>query len=268
MLLRRRERHEFGFWRHGAFDRELFGRLIRYGLPNGFQYFAEISGFTLFIFLIGRIGKDELAATSLAFNLNSLAFIPMLGFGIAVTTLVGKRIGERRPDLAVRTTWIAFGLTAVYMLTFAAAYVLLPDLLLKLYTRYGSTTDFAPIRDLVYMLLRFVALYSFFDGMAIVFGSAVRGAGDTRFSMIFTAIAGWTLMVMPTAIAFWLYGGNLAVGWTACSIYVAVMGLGFLYRFQTGKWKSMRVIEEHMDAPAGAIDPSHLPVGKTAKATE
>ncbi len=258
MLLRRRERIEYGFWRNRGFDRELFGRLLRYGLPTGFQYFAEISGFTVFIFLVGSIGKNELAATSLAFNLNSLAFIPMLGFGTAVMTLVGKRIGEKRPALAVRTTWIAFGLTATYMLTFAAIYVFLPDAVLALYSLQGSAEDFGPIRELVYMLLRFVALYSFFDAMAIVFGSAVRGAGDTRFSLVFTAISGWSLMVVPTAIAFRFYGGNLTVSWAACSVYVTVVGLGFLWRFQSGKWKSMRVIEESPNAAPRLIGQPHF----------
>src|SRR5262245_18871244 len=97
------------------------------------------------------------------------------------------------------------------MLAFAGVYVLLPDLVLAVYSAHGSTQNFEPIRGLVHMLLRFVALYSFFDGMAIVFGSAVRGAGDTRFSLIFIAVTSWTLMVIPTAVVFWYFGGNLVL---------------------------------------------------------
>ncbi len=48
--------------------------------------------------MIGWIGQRELAATNIAFNLNTLAFIPVIGVGIAVSTLVGQRIGEGRPD--------------------------------------------------------------------------------------------------------------------------------------------------------------------------
>jgi hypothetical protein len=50
-------------------------------------------------------------------------------------------------------------------------------------------------------------------------------------------------MVLPTLVAVWLFGGSLLVSWWACTIYVIVVGIGFLIRFQRGLWKSMRVIE-------------------------
>jgi MATE family multidrug resistance protein len=157
---------------------------------------------------------------------------------------VGIRIGEGRPALAARTTWIAFALASVYMAVFAAVYVLLPNVMLAAYAAHSSAEDFDRIRGLVTLLLRFVAFYSFFDAMAIVFGSAVRGAGDTRFSLILLAGSAWTLMVLPTAVACIFFESNLVVCWTACSVYVMVMGVGFLLRFLTGRWKSMRVIED------------------------
>lgn len=253
---------ERGFWRNRAFDRDLFARLIRYGLPTGFQYLIEIGGFAVFILLVGTVGKDELAATSLAFNLNTLAFIPMLGVGTAVMTLVGMRIGEGRPELAVRTTWIAFALTSVYISVFAVIYVFLPDMILAAYAAHSSTTDFDRIRALVYTLLQFVAFYSVFDAMAIVFGSAVRGAGDTRFSLIFLAISAWSLMVLPTAIACYFFHASLTFCWVACSLHVMTMGVGFLLRFLTGHWKSMRVIEDHPESNGLELHPH---IGTTPK---
>ena len=43
--------------------------------------------------LVGRIGRDTLAATTLVFNVNTLSFLPMIGLGTAVMTLVGRRVG-------------------------------------------------------------------------------------------------------------------------------------------------------------------------------
>ena len=80
----------------------------------------------MFIQLIGALGSRSLAATSLAFNLNSLVFIPLFGMGTAVMTLTGQRIGEGRPELAVRTTWKAFGMAAAYIGVFASIYVFAP----------------------------------------------------------------------------------------------------------------------------------------------
>jgi MATE family, multidrug efflux pump len=264
VIVRERNHDGYAAFRHRAFNRELFGRLLRYGLPTGFQFFSDISGFLVFIFLIGRIGTAEQAATNLAFNLNSMAFIPMLGFGTAVMTLVGKRIGEQRPELAVRTTWLAFGLCSVYMLVFCAIYVFLPDVILYPYAVKQTPEEFAPIRELVHVLLLFVALYSFFDGMAIIFGSAVRGAGDTRFSLVFTLIAGWSLMVAPTWIVWHVFEADLIAAWWSVSVYILVAGFGFLVRFQMGQWKSMRVIE----ADDSRVEAPEIPPDAIVNSTE
>ena len=91
---------------------------------------VEIAGFTLFLLLVGRLGPDAMAATTLAFNVNSVAFVPMLGLGIAVTTMVGQQLGRNQPDLAARATWTALWMAVVYMGTMAVLYVAAPDLFL------------------------------------------------------------------------------------------------------------------------------------------
>ncbi|GAB4138336.1 MAG: MATE family efflux transporter [Planctomycetaceae bacterium] len=243
LFVRDHRQSEYPTLAQRKFDRPLFGRLVRYGLPTGLQYLSDIAGFALFIFLIGQIGRNELAATNLAFNLNSMAFVPMFGFGTAVMTLVGKRIGEQRPELAIRTTWLAFRVCSVYMLAFIALFVFLPDVILAPYAVKSAPEEFEPLRNLAINLLRFVAIYSFFDGMAIVFGAAIRGAGDTRFSLIFTFFAAWIFMVLPTFVIWKWFDKNLFAAWAACSVYVVILGIGFLIRFRMGQWRSMRVIE-------------------------
>ncbi|HUG93156.1 MAG TPA: MATE family efflux transporter [Planctomycetaceae bacterium] len=246
---------EYEFGRQWRLDGELFRRLLRYGLPNGLQQLVDVAGFAVFIFLVGSLGQQAMEATTLAFNANALAFIPMLGFGTAVMTLVGLRIGDGRPELAVRSTWLATKLCGVYMLAFAAIYVFLPDVVLGVYGLGRSDAGYAELHAQAVVLLRFVALYTVFDGLVIIFGSAVRGAGDTRFSVIFTGLAAWLLMVLPPAVAAATGGLTLAVCWWSCSAYIIVLGLGFLARFQAGHWKSMRVIEAArpaIDAPPAA----------------
>jgi MATE family multidrug resistance protein len=227
-----------------GFDGELFGRLLRFGFPNGVTVLLDMIGFAVFVLLIGRLGQANLAASNLAFNLNSLAFVPMLGLGTAVMTLVGQRIGEHRPDLAVRTAKCAFAVSSAYMGTFAFVYVFAPGLILHPYAAYTSPADFAALSDQVTLMLRFVAVYCFFDGMAVVFSAAVRGAGDTRWSLYFSTLASWLLMVAPTYIALTYFDGSIWIAWTSVTVFVTVLGLGFLARFLGGKWRSMRIIEE------------------------
>jgi MATE family multidrug resistance protein len=79
--------------------------------------------------------------------------------------------------------------------------------------------------------------------MTIVFGSATRGAGDTRFSLVLTTSAGWALMVIPTYLAFTYSADAMFWAWTAGTTYMVVLGIGFLLRFRGGAWQNMRVIE-------------------------
>ncbi|MEZ6067075.1 MAG: MATE family efflux transporter [Planctomycetaceae bacterium] len=226
-------------WR---FDRALSARLFKYGLPNGLQYVTDVGAFLLLLVFIGRIGSQELAATNLAFNLNSLAFIPLFGMGTAVSILVGQRVGEGRPQLAIRTTWLAFGMAALYTGVWAVLYVVAPDLMLAPFARHSDPAEFAELRDIVVTLLYFVTAYMWFDAMAVVFGSAIRGAGDTHFSLLFNTAVLWLLMVLPVFVIYHK-GGGLYACWVALCVQLLFLGTGFLLRFMGGKWLTMKVIE-------------------------
>ena len=119
---------------------------------------------------------------------------------------------------------------------------------LFLYVFQGEGSKAIEVAFLVPVLLRFVALYSLFDSMNLVFSYALRGAGDTRFVTILSLALSWPLMVVP-AWAAWHYHWGLYWAWTFASAYVIALGLTFLLRFRAGKWKSMRVIEQPPTTP-------------------
>jgi len=235
--------HSLIGWR---FEKALFIRLVRFGFPSGVQFFIEIAGFTCFIVLIGRLGTDALAASNIAFNINTLAFMPMLGTGIAVSVLTGQHIGEHKPHLAERTAYSAFHLTFLYMGLIAVLYVVCPDLFIKPFAVHSDPVRFGSIRELTVVLLRFVAFYSLFDTLNIIFSSAVKGAGDTRFVMTAELSISMAVMVVPSYIAIVLLSKGIYTGWVFTTAHISILGIVFYIRFLGGKWKSMRVIEERV----------------------
>lgn len=253
LMIRPRYRDTFGTlsgWRPEA---ELLGRLVRYGLPNGIQFMLEILGFSMFILLVGKLGTTALAATSVTFNVNTLAFLPMMGLGIAVSTLVGQYIGKDRVDLAERSTWSAMHLSLAYMLAMAAGYVFLPGLFLRPYISGADPESFEQVWELSVVLLRFVAFYCVFDAIYIVFSAGVKGAGDTRFVMLTSVALGWFVMVLPTYLTVVTFGWGLYVAWIFVSLYLVSGGFIFMLRFRSGKWKSMRVIESVEETRVTAV---------------
>jgi len=251
LFLRAKYRTAFNTLHGYPFDGALFARLMRFGAPNGIQFMLDVSAFTFFLAVVGRMDPLGLAATSIAFQINTLAFMPMIGMGIAVSTLVGQALGSYNPALAQRSTWSACLISFTYMSLIALGYILLPDVFLYPSAVKADPVEFEAIRPIAVKLLYFVAFYSLFDTGNIVFAAALKGAGDTRFVMIFSVILSWLLMALPSALALKL-GWSLYVCWLFVTAYVCLLALIFLLRFLTGKWKSMRVIES---APA-AIPPT------------
>ncbi|MCP4756997.1 MAG: MATE family efflux transporter, partial [Proteobacteria bacterium] len=91
---------------------DLFDQL----LPSGIQFFLEIIGFTVFILILGRIGDLEMAASNIVLSIETLSFLPMVGFHIGTSTLVGQAIGRSKPNDGVYATTSALHITMAYMI--------------------------------------------------------------------------------------------------------------------------------------------------------
>ena len=242
LWLRPAHRATFQTWTGCRFDRELCLRILRYGLPTGLQYAVESGAFFLFVQLLATLGVQATAASLLAFNINSLAFMPVLGIGMAVSTLVGQALGDNDPRRATRAAWAGFWLAVGLMLPISAAYIFAPDAILYLHQRHASPAEFGVLRNLVVVLLRFVAAYSLFDAMNIVFSSAIKGAGDTQFILLTTvAVSGLAVLLTWLGLDLWQQG--LTWCWATVTLWVLLLGAIYLARFLQGKWQSMRVIE-------------------------
>jgi MATE family multidrug resistance protein len=250
LLFRRKYREQFQTLKGWRPDLELFGRLMKYGGPAGIQAFLDVLVFNFFVQLVGRLGEAATGATTLTVRLNMVAFLPMMGLGQAVSILVGQRLGADRPDLAERSAYTGLKWAFGYMCGVAAVYLLMPDLLVRAFEGDRDPDSFAAVAAIVPTLLAYVAVYSVADSVNLTFSFALRGAGDTRFVSMLTFGLAWPIMVLPT-FAVVAAGGSVYTAWLFATAYIIAMAGCFFWRFRTGKWKSMRVIEA---APAGGAD--------------
>ena len=135
------------------------------------------------------------------------------------------------------------------MASIAAAYVLLPDLFVAPFAHQADPEGFAEIYGYSVVLLRFVAIYCLFDTMNIIFCSAIKGAGDTRFVMIMTTFLSVFILIIPVYLTVEVLGFGLMVAWVFATAYVISLGVAFYLRFLGGKWRSMRVIKQKPQVP-------------------
>jgi MATE family multidrug resistance protein len=135
------------------------------------------------------------------------------------------------------------------MVSIAAAYVLVPDVFVAPFALRADPGGFSEIYGYSIILLRFVAVYSVFDTMNIVFCSAIKGAGDTRYVMLVTVILSVFVFVMPVYLAVVVFELGLMIAWVFATAYIILLGFIFYLRFLGGKWKTMRVIERREEVP-------------------
>jgi len=223
-------------------DLELFNRLIYFGMPNGLRLLIDMSAFTAFLMFVGTLGTRELAASNIAFNINALSFLPMVGLMIGVAVVVGQRLGEKQPLLAEKAAWSGIHIAVIFFGALGIMYVSIPSLFIYPFTLNGGLQDLPDGQQLIIVLLRFVALFGLFDAIFLVLLGALEGAGDTRFIMKASIVVSLGLLVLPCYLYIKYFQADLLVLWLIITLNVVLYCVVFFMRFRQGRWKSMSVI--------------------------
>jgi MATE family multidrug resistance protein len=107
----------------------------------------------------------------------------------------------------------------------------------------GRGVDIAGLAAESHVLLNFVAVYSVFDALAVVFSSALRGAGDTLYPMVMILGCSWLVMVLPAWLVVHSDGASLTKLWMASSANIVLAGLLMLMRYRSGRWTKIQVVD-------------------------
>lgn len=235
--------NDYGLKKSWRYSQDLMKRFIRYGLPSGLQWALEGLAFTVFLIIIGRMqdGSAALASSSIVVTVMMLSVLPAMGVAQAVSVLVGQHIGEKNPDKAVAETWTGLQLSVMYIFTVGLTFILFPQFYLSWFHNPENALLWEQVSVMVPYLLMFVAAFTCFDSMNLIFSFALKGAGDTRFVSLVALTLPWPLMILPTyLVKDW--NGAVYWAWAAASVFIITQAFVFLMRFRGGLWKKMSVI--------------------------
>lgn len=235
-------RNQFLVQHQHRWEREMFRRLLVYGIPAGLQLLCEAACFSIIMLQVGRLGEMDMAATSLALGINVLAFVPLIGLGLGVGVMVGTQIVGGRVDLARRNVAMGLGLAIAYSLVFAFWVGLFPENASSVYSFGANAERFEAVQQQLIPLLQLVGLYCIFDGIQIVLSGALKGAGDTWFVLGATLVMS-TLVVLGGLITQHALGNSLLIWWYAITAWVVLLAAVFVYRYWGSSWEKKRVIE-------------------------
>jgi MATE family multidrug resistance protein len=216
-------------------DLGALGRLTRVSVPIGVQWFLDQGSFVVFSAVIGRISTVGLAASEATLRLMSLSFMPMVGISIAATTLVGQYIGSKEVPCAVRSGWTSIRLGLIYAAGIAVLFAVFPG---QLVAMINSDPEVIRIGK---MILRMAAVFQIFDCLGIISSGCLRGAGDTRWTMMVSVACAWLIFVPLAYVGGSVLKGGAAGAWAGATIYIIGLGITFLLRFRSGAWQRIRI---------------------------
>ncbi|MBC8201698.1 MAG: MATE family efflux transporter, partial [Planctomycetes bacterium] len=203
--------------------------IFKIGWPGSMQWGNEIICWALFMTVfVGHYGTNDMAAGWIALAFLQLSFMPAVGINVAINSIVGKYIGAKKPDIAVSRARVGVAIAMAYMTICATIFVIFRYEFIEMFISSDQYTaeSRAEIIQLGANMLIVVAVFQTVDALGIVYTGALRGAGDTVFPGIVTAIYSWVFIVGGGWVAITFFPQLGSIGpWIAASIYIILIGL-------------------------------------------
>ncbi|MGI6627573.1 MAG: MATE family efflux transporter [Bacillota bacterium] len=217
------------------FDSQIIKRILNVGIPAAIEQVVMRSGQMTFARIVSSLGTNTYAAHQIALNIEGFTFTPGMSFQIASTTLVGQSLGARNPDRAEQVGWEAVRIGASIGVIVGILYFAFGSQLAHLYTDDPAVTALAA------GALKIIALSQpFMISMFILIGG-LRGAGDTRWTLLITMLGFWGIRVVTAYFLAIRLNLGLYGAWIGMALDMVVRSVLGVLRFRAGGWKHTRV---------------------------
>jgi multidrug resistance protein, MATE family len=221
-----------------------FRRVLRFGLPNGFNWFIEFGAFAMFLNLaVARLGKIPFAALNVIIQVNSVAFMPAFGIATAGAILAGQSIGAGAHAQVGRIVRMTLTITAVWMGALGLLYLIMPSSVMGLFARSDAKLGVSA-QQLVVIgapMLAISSAWQLFDAVAMTLSETLRAAGDTAWTLWARCGLAWGLFVPASLVVVYVAdGGTIAV--MLCLVgYLAALAVAMTLRFRSGRWRGIEL---------------------------
>lgn len=206
-------------------DPALGRSILRLGLPIGLHMFAEFGAFALTSLFAGRMGAVAVAGHQVALTLASVSFTVTLGLGSATAVRVGHAVGRGDAAGARRAGFLGLAVSGVFMAASAVVFLAAPAALARI------LTDDPRVLAASLPLVMIAAAFQLSDGAQVVAAGAVRGAGETRATLVLNLVGHYAIG-MPLALALGFGAGLGAPGlWWGLSAGLTFVAIALTLRF-------------------------------------
>lgn len=216
-------------------DLPMMFRIVRVGVPASLEQLIMQGGFLILQVIVSTMGTASIAVYQIGMNANSLAFMPIFGFQLAATSLVGRSLGARKIMLAETYGKLSNKIAVRVITVIGIIMFIFARQLAALYS-----TDPEVIRMGAVVIRIFAAIEPMLAIMNVLSG-VLRAAGDLMYIVITAFVGLWLFRI---AIGYVL-GKTMGMGiygiWIGICFDFVVRSFMYTYRFKQGKWKYLMV---------------------------
>tara|TARA_R110001583_G_scaffold33438_4_gene112941 strand:+ start:33764 stop:35098 length:1335 start_codon:yes stop_codon:yes gene_type:complete len=218
------------------FDKDLFYKSLKIGLPSGLQHTFVAVGMMALLGIVNTFGTDVIAAYTAAGRIDSLAMLPAMNFSQAVSAFVGQNLGANKIERVRQGFKATFIMSNIFCLAMTALIVIFGGDLMRMFT-----TDAQVIEIGQNYLIIVSSFYLVFSSMFTIHG-VLRGAGDTLIPMFITLFSLWIVRI-PAAYLLSDKIGSDGIWWSIPMGWVIGMSFSYIY-YRTGRWKTKAVTNQ------------------------
>jgi Na+-driven multidrug efflux pump len=174
-------------------------------------------------------------AHNITIRIESLSY--MLGFAVATATatMVGQSLGMKRPHRAARAAYISYVLAGGIMFLAGIGFILFGK-----YPAMFFSEDPA-VQQLTTRCLFITGFCQAGFAGALVFGGALRGAGDTLAVLLLLIGNMFVIRLLGVFLVAHVFKLGLAAVWCVLATELFTRGIVMFARFQHGGWKKIAV---------------------------
>lgn len=218
------------------FDVEIQKGIFNIGIPAGVEQLLFNGGKLIVQVFIVTMGTISIASNSVAGSVFTMGNVPGTALTLAATALVGQHIGRGDVKEAKSVLIYLAEFATVSSLIMAIIFVPLASVISSLYTNNASVIHLSA------SLIRINAFAMLIWPLSFIFSAGLKGAGDTKYTMITSVIGMWMFRI----ITGYLLGVKLGLGvngiWLGMYIDWIVRGILYCFRLHGDKWYRHKVI--------------------------
>ena len=194
-----------------------WGEYLSLGLPSAAMLFFEWASYEATAVIAGLMSVNSLATHSILATTASMAFMPILGFGVATMMRIGNRLGERKPAEAQRAFRVGMCVWVVYACLNAT-------FLCSIAPVWGRVfTDDPEVDAHVQRILWILAVYGVFDTGQCILSFVFRAVGRPGLAAVANG-TGYMVVGLPLAYSIGVVAKLNVIGlWVGYSIAVTLV---------------------------------------------